>query len=58
MKLSFRKDGESGVISMAWNDDDELGVLTKWKIDAFVGCNSITFCGCTRKYSNGLLPQE
>jgi hypothetical protein len=28
------KDGESGVISMGWNDDDELGVLTKWKIDA------------------------
>jgi hypothetical protein len=49
MKLSFRKDGESGVISMAWNDDDKLGVLTKWKIDALVGCDSITSCGCTRK---------
>jgi hypothetical protein len=23
-----------------------------------VGCDSITFCGCTRKYSNGLFPQE
>jgi hypothetical protein len=58
MKLSFRKYGESCVISMARNDDDESGVLTKWKIDALVGCDSITFCGCTRKYSNGLFPQE
>jgi hypothetical protein len=52
------KYGENGVISMGWTDDDELGVLTKWKIDALVGCDSITSCGCTRKYSNCLLPQE